>query len=76
MSKRMAWMVALASVTLVLLGGAAAVWLTSDLRALGFVIMGVGVIASGLAAYFEWRANLPHRMLAETSTIGGPREEE
>jgi len=66
MNKRMRWMVALASVTLVLLGGAAAVWLTSDLRAVGVVIMGVGAIASGLVAYFEWRANLRHRMLAET----------
>lgn len=66
MNKRMAWMVALAGVTLVLLGSAAAVWLTSDLRALGFVIMGVGVIAAGLVAYFEWRASLRRRMVAET----------
>jgi len=59
-------MVALASVTLVLLGGAAAVWLTSNLRAVKIVIMGVGAMASGLVAYFEWRTNLRHRMLAET----------
>jgi hypothetical protein len=52
-SRRMAWMLALGSVATFLLLSVTAVWLTSDLRVIGLVIMGVGAITAGLVAYFE-----------------------
>jgi hypothetical protein len=65
MSKGMAWILAMGSVAILVLASVAAVRLTSDLRVVGFVIMGMGLIAAGLVAYFEWRARLRRRMLAE-----------
>jgi hypothetical protein len=43
----------------------ATVWLTSGARMLGMGIVPVGVVAAALIAYFEWRANLRRRILAE-----------
>jgi hypothetical protein len=42
-----------------------AVWLTHDLRAIGLAIIPLGLIASGLVAYFEWRLKWRRRILAE-----------
>ena len=42
-----------------------AVWLTNDLRAIGLAIIPLGLIASGLVAYFEWRLKWRRRILAE-----------
>ena len=64
MTKGMTWMLALGSVATLLLLSVTAVWLTSDLRVIGLVIMGVGPITAGLVAYFEWRPNLRRRMSA------------
>jgi hypothetical protein len=63
-SRGMAWMLALGSGATVLLLSITAVSLTSDLRVIGLVIMGMGPITAGLVAYFEWRANLRRRMSA------------
>jgi hypothetical protein len=63
-TKGMTWMLALGSVATLLLLSVTAVWLTSDLRVIGLVIMAMGPITAGLVAYFEWRANLRRRMSA------------
>jgi hypothetical protein len=56
---------ALVSIVAVVGACVGAVWLTNDLRAIGLAIIPLGLIASGLVAYFEWRLRLRHRILAE-----------
>jgi hypothetical protein len=74
-STTLAWTLAAVSAVVVLLAGATAWSWTSDLRVVGPVIMGLALIASGLAAYFEWRANLRRRMIhdAESPPHSGVR---
>lgn len=75
MSKGMVWLLALVASAMVLCLGVTVVWLTGDLRVVGFVVMGMGVIAAGLVQYFEWRSSLRRRIIADAQDVGGRREE-
>jgi uncharacterized membrane protein len=59
--------VALAFVAMwvVLAAGAAAVWLTGEVRVLGLVALPTAIVAALLVVYFDWREKLRQRMLDE-----------
>jgi uncharacterized membrane-anchored protein len=65
MTRTLAWMVGLSTVAAILLASVAGLWLTNDLRVVGLVIVGITPIAAGLVGYFEWRANLRRKALAD-----------
>ena len=48
----------------VLTAGATAVWLTSEVRVFGLVLLPTAVVAGLLVVYFDWRATLRNRILA------------
>ena len=48
-----------------LTAGATAVWLTSEVRVFGLVMLPTAVVGGLLVVYFEWRAKLRDRILAE-----------
>jgi hypothetical protein len=56
---------AFVSIWVVLAAGITAVWLTAGLRVFGLVMLPVAIVASLLVLYFDWRAKLLHRILAE-----------
>lgn len=45
-----------------------AVWLTSEVRVFGLVILPTAIVAGLLVVYFDWRAKLRRRVLAERDT--------
>jgi len=59
------WTLTLAVLLAILAVGIAAVWRTSDVRAVALAIVPAAVIAAALVAYFEWRTNLRRRILAD-----------
>ena len=65
MTRKLAWIVGLGAIAALVPVSIAGVWLTNDLRAVGLVIMLTTPIAAGLVAYFDWRANLRRKALAE-----------
>jgi hypothetical protein len=52
----------------VLAVGITAVWLTSEVRVFGLVILPTAIVAGLLVVYFDWRAKLRRRVLAERDT--------
>ena len=52
----------------VLAVGITAVWLTSEVRVFGLVILPTAIVAGLLVVYFNWRAKLRRRVLAERDT--------
>ena len=56
------------SIWVVLAAGITAVWLTEEVRVLGLVILPTGIVAALLVVYFDWRAKLRRRVLAERDT--------
>ena len=48
--------------------GITAVWLTSEVRVFGLVILPTAIVAGLLVVYFDWRAKLRRRVLAERDT--------
>jgi len=64
-SNVVAWTLAAVSAVVVLLAGTTVWWWTNDLRIVGPVIMGLAIIASGMAAYFEWQVNLRRRTIGD-----------
>ena len=56
------------SIWVVLAVGATAVWLTSEVRVFGLVILPTAIVAGLLVVYFDWRAKLRRRVLAERDT--------
>ena len=48
---------ALVCIFVVLTAGATAVWLTSEIRVFGLVLLPTAVVAGLLVVYFDWRAN-------------------
>jgi hypothetical protein len=52
----------------VLAVGITAVWLTSEVRVFGLVILPTAMVAGLLVVYFDWRAKLRRRVLAERDT--------
>ena len=50
----------------VLMGvGITAVWLTEELKAIGLVVLPIGIVTGLLVVYFEWRARLFSRIRDE-----------
>jgi hypothetical protein len=76
MSKGLAWIMGLGTITAFVLASVAAVSLTSDLRMVGFVIVALPPITAGLVPYFEWRANLLRKTVAEAEGQQRLRKEE
>jgi hypothetical protein len=56
------------SIWVVLAVGITAVWLTSELRVFGLVMLPTAIVAGLLVVYFDWRAKLRRRVLAERDT--------
>jgi hypothetical protein len=52
------------SIFVVLTAGATAVWLTSEVSVLGLVMLPTAIVAGLLVVYFDWRAKLRNRILA------------
>jgi hypothetical protein len=59
---------ALFSIWVVLAVGITAAWLTSEVRVFGLVMLPTAIVAGLLVVYFNWRAKLRHRVLAERDT--------
>ena len=59
-----ATVLAFISILVVLTAGAAAVWLTSEVRVVGLVMLPTAIVAGLLVVYFDWRAKLRNRILA------------
>ena len=57
--------VAFVSIWVLLAAGITAVWLTEEVRVVGLLILPTAVVASLLVLYFDWRAKLQRRILAE-----------
>ena len=45
-----------------------AVWLTAEVRVFGLVMLPTAIVAGLLVVYFDWRAKLRRRVLAERDT--------
>jgi putative Mn2+ efflux pump MntP len=45
--------------------GVTAVWLTEEVRVVGLVTLPMAIVAALLVLYFDWRAKLQRRILAE-----------
>lgn len=56
---------AFVSIFVVLTAGATAVWLTSEVRVFGLVMLPTAIVAGLLVVYFDWRAKLRNRILAD-----------
>ena len=56
------------SIWVVLAVGSTAVWLTSEVRVFGLVMLPTAIVAGLLVVYFDWRATLRRRVLAERDT--------
>jgi hypothetical protein len=62
---------AFVSIWVVMAAGVAAVWLTDEVRVVGLVILPTAIVASLLVRYFDWRAKLQRRLLAERDDSHG-----
>ena len=56
---------AIVSIWVLLAVAITAVWLTSEVRMFGLVILPTAIVGGLLVVYFDWRAKLRHRVLAE-----------
>ena len=56
---------AFVSMWVVMAAGTTAVWLTGEVRVVGLVMLPTAVVASLLVLYFDWRAKLQRRILAD-----------
>lgn len=56
------------SIWVVVALGITAVWLTSEVRVFGLVMLPTAMVAGLLVVYFDWRAKLRRQVLAERDT--------
>jgi hypothetical protein len=56
---------AFVSIWVVMAAGVAAAWVTEDVRAVGLLTVPTAIVAFLLVLYFDWRAKLERRTLAE-----------
>ncbi len=56
---------ALVSIWVVLAAAMTAIWLTEEVRVVGLVTVPPSIVAGLLVLYFDWRAKLQRRILAE-----------
>ena len=64
-SEIVAIVLAFISIFVVLTAGTTAVWLTSEVRVFGLVMLPTAIVAGLLVVYFDWRAKLRNRILAD-----------
>ena len=64
-AKVLAVALAFATIWVVLAAGAAAIWLTGEVRVFGLVALSTAIVAALLVVYFDWREKLRRRALAE-----------
>jgi hypothetical protein len=64
-SEIVAIVIAFITVFVTLTAGVTAVWLTSEVRVFGVVMLPTVVVAGLLVVYFEWRAKLRQQVLAD-----------
>jgi hypothetical protein len=53
------------SLFVVMIAGSIAVWLTSEVMVFGLVALPTAIVAGLLVVYFDWRAKLRNRILAD-----------
>ena len=53
------------SLLVVMIAGSTAVWLTSEVMVFGLVVLPTVIVAGLLVVYFDWRAELRNRILAD-----------
>ena len=75
-SEIVAIVLAFISIFVVLTAGATAVWLTSEVRVFGLVMLPTAIVAGLLVVYFDWRAKLRNRILADRDDHRRPRKEQ
>jgi len=64
-SEIVAIVLAFISLFVVTIAGSTAVWLTSEVRVFGLVVLPTAIVAGLLVVYFDWRAKLRTRILAD-----------
>ena len=64
-SEIVAIVLAFISLFVVMITGSIAVWLTSEVRVFGLVALSTAIVAGLLVVYFDWRAKLRNRILAD-----------
>ena len=64
-SESAAIVLAFISLFVVMTAGITAVWLTSEVRVFGLVMLPTAIVAGLLVLYFDWRAKLRHQILAD-----------
>jgi len=64
-SESVAIVLAFISLFVVMIAGSTAVWLTSEVRVFGLVVLPTAIVAGLLVVYFDWRAKLRDRILAD-----------
>lgn len=64
-SEIVAIVLAFISLFVVMIAGSTAVWLTSEVRVFGLVVLPTVIVAGLLVVYFDWRAKLRNRILAD-----------
>ena len=64
-SEIVAIVLAFISLFVVTIAGSTAVWLTSEVRVFGLVVLPTAIVAGLLVVYFDWRAKLRSRILAD-----------
>jgi hypothetical protein len=64
-SEIVAIVLAFTSLFVVMIAGSIAVWLTSEVRVFGLVALPTAIVAGLLVVYFDWRAKLRNRILAD-----------
>jgi hypothetical protein len=64
-SEILAVVLAFISLFVVVIAGSIAMWLTSEVRVFGLVVLPTAIVAGLLVVYFDWRAKLHNRILAD-----------
>jgi hypothetical protein len=64
-SEIVAIVLAFTSLFVVMIAGSIAVWLTSEVMVFGLVALPTAIVAGLLVVYFDWRAKLRNRILAD-----------
>jgi hypothetical protein len=68
-SEIVAIVLAFISLFVVMIAGSIAVWLTSEVRVFGLVVLPTAIVAGLLVVYFDWRAKLRNRILADRDDL-------
>ena len=64
-SESVAIVLAFISLFVIMIAGSTAVWLTSEVRVFGLVVLPTAIVAGLLVVYFDWRAKLRNRIPAD-----------